>query len=274
MLPTPVLQAAYRMRFLLSNNASTILTSTGVAGTVTTAVLTARATFKASQTIGEREIESLLDQTPAEMSDQKEFDSFVAVVQELSTLEKIRLVWPLYIPPTVTGITTIMAIIYAHKVDAKKIAALVAATSISEKALIEYKDKVTERLTKAQATKIQDEIAQNKVDGNPPPSNIVILEGNVLCMDVLTGRYFESTREKIERAVNTTNHHILNHMGASVADFHDELGLDSTPYTQMVGWNTDNLIDVHVGTATDPHGRPCLTIDFNYPPTAGFETLH
>lgn len=272
MLPTSVLQAAYRMRFLLSNNASTILTSTGVAGTVTTAVLTARATFKASSTIRNREAETILrhgeESSPGEVVDVHKID------YELSTLDKVRLVWPLYIPPTVTGITTIMAIIYAHKVDAKKIAALVAATSISEKALIEYKDKVTERLTKAQATKIQDEIAQGKVDGNPPPSNIVILEGNVLCMDVLTGRYFESTREKIERAVNKTNHDILNHMGASVADFHDELGLDSTPYTQMVGWNSDNLIDVHIGTATDPHGRPCLTIGFNHPPTAGFETLH
>lgn len=274
MLPTPVLQAAYRMRFLLSNNASTILTGTGIAGTVTTAVLTARSTFKAASAIGRHEAETILrhgeESEPGEVVDVDKID------YELSTFEKVKLIWPYYIPPAITGITTIMAIFYAHRVDAKKIAALIAATSVSEKALIDYKEKVVEKLTKAQATKVHDEIVQGRVDGSPPSGDLIVIDGKVLCMDVLTGRYFQSTMEDINKAVNETNHSILNHadLGASLSELHDRMGLPATPYTEIVGWGPDNLIQAVFSTATAPGGIPCLTVDFNFPPIANYQQLH
>lgn len=260
------------MRFLLSNNASTILTGAGITGTVTTAVLTARSTFKAASTISRHEAETIL--RAGEESDPGVVVDVDKIDYELPMLEKVKLVWPLYLPPAITGITTIMAIFYAHKVDAKKIAALVAATSVSERALIEYKEKVEEKLTKAQAGKVHSELAQDKVNANPPSANMIVIDGKVLCMDVITGRYFTGSREEIDRAINKTNHSILNHMGASLSELHDHMGLPSTPYTEIVGWGPDNLIEAVYDSAVTPDGRPCLTVDFTFPPTANYEQLH
>jgi hypothetical protein len=65
----------------------------------------------------------------------------------------------------------------------------------------------------------------------------------------------------------------LNSGGVSLSEFHDELGLESTSHTSMVGWGPDNMVEVEFHSALKD-GKPVLVVDFNYPPTAAYLKLH
>lgn len=261
---------ANKAKFLVNDNSTTILTSVGVAGTVATAYLTGRATFKAAELITDEQLDHFND---AENRAERGQDS---TVKELSRFDKIRLVWKQYIPPFVAGVTTITCIIVANKIASKKIAALALASGISERALQEYKAKVVEKLGRKQDVAIRDEIAQERVLGQPVHSGEVIVAGagEVLCYDMTTGRYFQSTVEEIKKAVNKVNHELNNFMYTSLSTFYDELGLPATTYSDMVGWNANQQMDIVFSTVLSSDNRPCIAIDFDPAPFADYDRLH
>jgi hypothetical protein len=241
------------------------MTGMGVAGTVSTAYMTGRATFKAAKIL---EKEQLLI-----ASEEKENTDAPRV---LTLPSKIKLVWRLYIPPVVVGASTIASIIMANRFASKKIAALTIASGISDRALQEYKEKVAQRLSENDRTKVRDEIAQDRVSKNPPNGREIILAGTgeVLCYDMVTGRYFQSSVEEIKRAENKINHQLLNYMHASLSEFYDEIGLPPTSYTDSVGWNLNNRLEVVFSTVMSTDQRPCVAIDFLHPPVADYANVY
>lgn len=270
-----LISLAHKLRYaklLLNEHSPTILTGVGVVGTVSTAYLTGRATVKAVKIIEENsvEYESMYDQVTTETH----YEPVRKI--ELSKTQKARLVWKHYIPPVGAGTATISAIILANRISAKRIAALGIAAGISERALQEYKDKITEKLGARQHTAIRDEIAQDRVNDDQPYNREVIITGNgdVLCYDMLTGRYFESTAEAIKRAENQINFEILNHMYASLTEFYEKIGLPPTTYTDSVGWTGDKPVNVAITTTMSPDQRPCLAIDFEREPTPDYYKVH
>jgi hypothetical protein len=250
-------------KFIVSN-ASTILTGMGVVGTVTTAVLTAKASFKAAEMITEGSMKKMEKAT----SLQSEIG--------LTTQEKIKLVWPLYIPPVLSGVATVSCIVMSNRISASRAAALAAAYAASENRLKEYREKVQEKLTGPKAQAIEDSIAQDRVTADPP-GNLTVIEGEVLMKDMLTGRYFHSTVEKIrqgERAIRDEMH-MTGY--ASLSEFYDKIGLEKTSFTDLVGWNTlgsDGELEVKMTTAMTPDGRPCVVIDFNNIPRPDAHKLY
>lgn len=261
MLLTKVAQQVHRAKFLLDDHSTTILSAVAVGGTVVTAVMTGRASFKAAEIIA-REKEEL--QSEGKFPDTK---------LDFSKTEKVKLVWTQYLPPVAIGVTTITCIIVANKISSKKIAALAVAGGISERALQEYKDKVVEKIGAREDRKIRDEIAQDRVTNNPVNSREILIAGTgeVLCYDMTTGRYFQSTVEEIKRAENKVNYELIHFMSCSLSHFYDEIGLPSTSYTDSVGWNTNNHMEVLFSTTMSTDGRPCIAIDFSKPPVADYE---
>jgi hypothetical protein len=253
-----------KIKFLLDDHSTTILTGVGVAGTIATAVLTGRSTFKAADIIAEQQL--ILD------DDWEKNNKNGSAPVQLSKTEKTKLVWTLYLPPVATGVLTVTSIVVANKISSKKIAALTVAAGISERALNEYKEKVIERLGARQDEKIRDEVAQDRVTNNPPTSGEVIMvgTGQVLCYDMLTGRYFNSSVEDIKRAENKVNYELIHFMSCSLSHFYDEIGLPPTPYTDSVGWNLNNNMEVKFSTVMSEDNRPCIAIDFSKPPIADY----
>jgi len=252
-----------RVQQLLQENASTLLTAGGVVGTVTTAVLACRAGFKAAEVIDEK-TESYLSHT---------LDS-EGNPATLPLKEKVFLVWPYFIPPVLTGSATIGSIIMANRMSAQKAAALAAAYGLAEGRLNEYKEKIAEKLTPAKEQKLQDELAQERVDKTPGANQIIVVEGEVLCFDQPTGRYFRSTMESINKAINSTNAEIIHHDYASASYFYEELGLPATTWTDDVGWNTDQLVDLTISTVMSDDNRPCIAIDFKTLPKLDYVPKH
>ena len=251
---------------LLAENATTLLTAGGVVGTVATAILTGRATFKAAEIIRDEELKLVHDEGTT--------NSIVEGTMGLSNKKRAMLVWPLYLPPVLTGTATIASIIMANRMSAQKAAALAAAYGLAEHNLSEYKEKVAEKLTGPKKQAIDDEIAQDRVNRTTGHENIVVVEGEVLCFDEPTGRYFRSTMENIKTAVNTTNAEIIHHDHANASFFYEELELPSTTWTDEVGWNTDQLLDLKYSTVLTPDGKPCIAIDFKVLPKSDYVPKH
>lgn len=245
-----------------ADNAPTILTALGVTGLVTTAVLTGKASFKAAQVL-EKEHHRLVD---------NEFEP-------LPSLERFKIllpdVWKLYIPAVGTGAVTIACIVSANHISTRRTAALASAYSIAQEGFREYKEKVLEKLGDKKEQEVRDEIAQDKVNKNPPSEVIFIGQGEVLCLDQYSGRYFMGDLEAIRKAANDTNWQILNNDYASLTDFWDRLGLDSTSESDNIGWNTDAKLELEIGSAIAKDGRPCLAVGFGSTiPVSGFWSAH
>lgn len=232
-----------RVQAFAVENSPALLTGVGVIGTVTTAILTGRASFKAAEIIERNQ--------PME-----------GVDSPLTKNEKIKLVWTEFIPPVGVCGMTIASIIFAHRINSKQAAAMAAAYGLSEKTFSDYKEKVEEKLGVNKEQAIRDELAQDRVTANPPSQTIIVGSGDVLCLDVLTSRYFMGNMEKIKKAENEINAEILACDGASLSRFYDEIGLDPTPYSDTVGWDLDNRCELQISTVMSADERPCLSVDF------------
>lgn len=254
-------QIIQQAKVLIAENSAALLTGTGVVGVVTTAVLSARASFKASE---------LLQGEYHSRSQQGEDKR----CPPLPTKEKVKFVWPLYIPAVTSGITTITAILFSYRIQASQSAALAAAYGISEKGFQEYKDKVVEKLgVKKETEEIRDDLAKDRIEKTPIEGQTIVLTsgGDVLCFDSYSGRYFQSSVEAIKKAENAINYEILHHLGASVSSFYDLIGLLPTQYSEEMGWNTSNPLDISI-SAQKVEDKPCLVIDFKVLPVINYES--
>jgi hypothetical protein len=258
-----LIHKAKHLRFLLNDNSTAILTGMGVSGTVATAYLTGRASFKAARLIHDEE--RIISNWREENQNGNSF-------KELTSASKVKMVWPLYIPPVAVGLTTVSSIVMANRISSSKIVALTMASGISERALQEYKEKVIEKLGDREDRKIRDSVAQDRVNNTPMNSREVILAGTgeVLCFDMSSGRYFQSTIEEIKRAENKVNYELIHFMSASLSLFYDEIGLPPTSFSDHVGWNTNNNIEVQFSTTLSPDGRPCIAVDFAKQPISDY----
>lgn len=237
---------------LIVNNSPVILTAIGVAGTLTTAYLTGKATVKAVKHLN---------------------NNWEDYGTNLSTQDKFKEVWKFYIPASGTAAFTVASIICANRISGRRAAALAAAYSISERAFDEYKTKVIEKMGEKKEQAVRDEIAQDRVNRHPVSTSEVIIIGNsdVLCYDIYTGRYFTSSVEKIRSAQNTINERLIHDHYASLTDFYDIIGLPATKVSDEVGWNLDFMLKVDTNTTTiSDDGRPCLVMDFDVSPSRQF----
>lgn len=236
-----------------------ILTALGITGMVTTTVLAVKATPKALNEIKKKE------QAACE-------EAGTDVI--LSNADKVKACWKCYIPAAVTGVASIACLIGASSVNSKRNAVLATAYKLSETALTEYRDKVVETIGEKKEQVIRDKVHKDHIDNNPASSNTVILtgNGNSLCYDHHSGRYFRSDIETIRKAVNELNRTMLNEGYVSLNDFYDAIGIRPTSMGYQMGWNTDmKLIEVDFSAQLSDNGEPCLAIDFRVPPKYGYD---
>ena len=256
-------------------NAAALLTAGGVVGTVATAVLAGRGGYKYAEILAkEKGRRAAEENNKLEIvSDPKDLISPEDVT--LDNWEKAKLAVPYFLPPVVVGGATIASIIMSNRVSAQKAAALAAAYGLAERNLSEYKEKVQEKLTGPKKKAIEEEISQDRVNRSEGYQNVVIVDGEVLCFDEPTGRYFRSTMEKIKQAVNETNAEILNDRGwVNATAFYERLGMPATSWTDDMGWNTDELVELKFDTVTSPDGRPCIAVDFQVLPKPDYIPKH
>lgn len=240
---------------LLSKHSPEILTGIGVAGMITSTVLAVKATPKALELINDAEY---------------------IQGRKLKPIETVKAAWRPYVPAIVTGVASASCIIGASAVNVKRNAALATAYTISERALLTYRDKVVETIGEKKEKEIREQIAQDDINKNPVSNSQVIItsKGNTLCRESLSGRYFKSDIDTIKKVVNELNRKMTYNNYVSLDEFYYELGLDSTKNSSRLGWNLDSgLIELDFDTCLADNDEPCIVIDYMTAPKYDFDKL-
>lgn len=237
---------------LISKNSPHILTGLGCAGVISTAVLAAKASPKALIILREEE----------SYRKKKNFNP-------MSKTDRLKLTWKCYIPAGVMGVTSIGCIIGANTVNVRRNAALASLYAISESAFREYKNKVVEEIGKSKETKIHDEVVKDHIAKNPPNNNVIITgSGDVLCYDMLSGRYFMSSYETIRQKFNDLNYELRSEMRLDLNSLYYSLGLPPIELGTMVGFDLEKsqIEPIYSTTLCAETSKPCLVIDVDVYP--------
>ncbi|UVK63623.1 membrane protein [Streptomyces phage Doxi13] len=250
---------ARRVGKVAAGNSPTILTTLGVTGTLATAYLTGKATLKAAEIIAEEQANRDYEEAPP-----------------FEFKEKVELVWKQYIPAAGIAVVTIACMVAANRIGARRVAALASAYTIAERAAVTYKDKVVETIGKKKEEAVRTAIAQEEIDRHPISRETVFVEGGGgdLFRDGWSGRYFNSTVARLEKAANQINSTLNSDFSATLSDFYDQVGLDRTDESDMVGWNSDCPLELEFTWASTPDERPCGVVRFRTVPYREHNSFH
>lgn len=243
----------------MSKHSPEILTGLGIAGMVTTVVLAVKATPKAMKLIEEKKEE--LDLRPED---------------KLTVVETVKAAWKPYVPAVVTGTASTVCLIGASSVNLRRNAALAAAYHLSETALSEYKEQVIETVGKNKEKTIRNNVDKKRIENNPLAENEVILtgDGDTLCYDHHSGRYFETSIDKLKKIENELNAKLLREDYISLNDFYDELGLSYTSLGENLGWRVDDGLIEFSFSAQLAMGKPCLVLNYNIAPRYDYDRFN
>ena len=214
-----------KLNLFLKKNSATILTVAAAAGIITTSVLSAKAGVKASRVLAHKEEEK---------------------GEKLTFEETISAIWTIYIPPVVAGMSTIACVFGANILNQRQQASLASAYALIDSSYKEYKAKLKELYGEEAHNNIIDAIAAKKCEdvyisaGGLESAYNQEIESDTeprLFYDEYSGRYFESTIEKVLLAEYHLNRNYILRGFARLNDFYEFLGLEQTDYDEAVGWN-------------------------------------
>ena len=248
-------------RFVVKQ-APEILLALGITGMFTMAGLAVAATPKVVKKIEKRKVELFEE-------DKLKYDDEKGELESLPVKDVVKLCWKDYIPAAITGAVSTVCLIGSRSIGARRQAALATAYKLSETALTEYRNKVVETVGEQKAKEIDNEVEKEQVKKHPVVDKEVIItgDGEVLCFDLISKRYFKTTADTIRRAENIINKRLMDEMWVSLNEFYWELGLDSVGTGDAFGWDIDKgFIDARIGTQLTDDDKPCLTLSFRNPP--------
>lgn len=244
----------------LKKNSATILTVAAAAGVITTSILSAKAAIKASRVLAHKEEEK---------------------GEKLTLEETISAVWTIYIPPIVAGGSTIACVFGANILNQRQQASLASAYALVDSSYKEYKAKLKELYGEEAHNNIVDAIAAEECDevhisaGGLTSAYTQEIESDAeprLFYDEYSGRYFETTIEKVLLAEYHLNRNYILRGFARLNEFYEFLGLEPTDYGETVGWDICGetyWIDFNHRKAfigDDNDGFECYIIEMPYYP--------
>ena len=271
MLLSAVSNAIRKVGKATVKNSPLILTSFGVVGTATTAVLTGKAAIKARDIIQAHEMDDELRvERWIDTGDGKH--DIQVYYRERTFKEKAQLTWRIWAAPVFMGGATISCIIGANTIHTRRNIALATAYAMSEEAAKEFKDKVIDTVGERKVNKIENEITQDKLNKHPLPDEENISYtglGEQLMFDEWTGRYFRASQQEVEKRVNMLNKQMnIDQRGRTVNDFYELLNMSAVPVGDDFGWHY-NLdcgeadVTVHYYPAFSSNQTPCIGMRIN-----------
>lgn len=239
-----------------------ILTGIGIASFGTSVISAATATPKAL---------AMLEKKKREKKD------------DLEPVEMVEATWKCYIPSVVMFSIGVGCTIGGLKVSERRGAAWATAYTLSETAFREYQDKIVEKIGEKKEKQARDEIAQEKINADPP-KNIDVVQtgrGDVLCKDLATERLFTVDIDDIYRAEDYVKKELGNPYNyderryskgsCSWNEFYEQLHLGPTELGYELGWNRNKPLEkIIVSSCLHTDGSPILAIDYKPRPYAEF----
>ena len=240
------------VNLFLKRNGSIILTVLGGVGVVATAVTAVKATPKAIKLI--------------EVYEEQKGEN-------LTTIEKVKVAGPNYIPTILIGVGTIACIFGANVLNKRTQASLMSAYALIDNSYKEYKKKVAELCGDEMHKEVISSIAKDKYT-----DDIRVNDNKMLFYDEFSHRYFESTLEDVIKAEYNTNRQLQCNGVVYLNEYYEFLGLDSSPVGTELGWSSGILeshyraewIEFDHEKVILEDGLECCIITLRYEPVIDF----
>lgn len=238
----------------LKRNSSTILTCIGGAGVVATSILAVKATPTAMTRLAMAKEEK---------------------GEDLTTLEKVQVAGPAYIPAVLVGASTVACIFGANILNHRQQAGLMSAYALLDSSYKEYKNKVIDLYGEEADARVREEIGKDKFE----ETDIDLEFGTQLYYDEFSGRYFNSTPEKVIAAEYAINRKISLNSGAYLNEWYEALDIPGTDYGAYLGWSEailndyqwSNWLEFHHETRLIDDDLECCAITMSVEPMCDFE---
>ena len=251
-----------KTKSFINKNSSTILTILGIATAGASVVSAVKATPKALDHIDNKKEE--LDYAPDEKMNAKEI---------------IKVTWKDYIPTVSLFAASATCILCAHKISSKRNAALATAYAVTENSFRRYRNSVIDTIGENKEKEVREKSASKAIDKDNQNSTtnslIVTSNGNSLCYDVISGRYFTSDIESIKEIINKLNRRLTYENYISLNEYYDEIGLPQIKMGETIGWKLDNgLIEPAFGAILDDKGKAVISIEFLVLPSEDYNKIY
>lgn len=236
-----------------------ILMGCGIVGFVTTTVLVAKEAPIAKEK---------LDELHEDLAKSDEDLSKAQII-----FEEFKAVAPVYAPAVISGGMSIGCIFASYRITTNRTAAIAAAYEFTQSSLMEYQEKVREKLGEKKEKQIRDEIAQERVEKNPPPKNYIsapIGDGQQWFYDPTTNQFFRSSVDDIRKAEKYIQH--LLDTGcedfASVNEFLYEIGSSEIDNSRERGddfgfWADRDGISIRFSSVVAPGPLSALSLEYD-----------
>lgn len=203
-----------KVKLFVKKNAPTILSGLAGAGVVATTVLAVKATPKALALLEEAE-------------EQKG--------EELTKTEIITVAGKVYIPTILVGVGTLACIFGANTLNKRHQAAIMSAYALLDSSYKEYKSKVKELHGEEVHGEVVKGIAKDKYEEN----KFDVDTDMQLFFDEFSGRYFESTMDKVRNAEYQLNRELFMKSYATLNEWYYFLGMLPHEAGDMYGWTPE-----------------------------------
>lgn len=220
--------------YFIKRNMPTILSIGAAVGVVVSNILTNKASIKATIKVDEVEKKKH---------------------RELTFIEEVKVVAPIYAPSIVVGAATIGCIFGSNFLNKKQLAALAGAMSILQANFKRYRTEVVNEVGKEKEENIWKASRPNGESlyktVSEQESKFVDTTGLTFFIDSLTDEGFYTDKATVESAILKLNRKLQINPNQTVTlnEFRNDLNLHPTNFGNIVGWSK---IDVDEYDTTDP----------------------
>lgn len=230
----------------LRRSSPTILCCFAMAGVAGTAVAAAKASPKALK---------MLEDAEAEQG-------------ELTVVEKIITVAPVYIPTIAVGTGTILCIFGANVLNRRQQAHFMSAYALMNNYYKSYREKLMELYGEEADIRIRNAMARERC--NFHQLRLDVPDGKVIFYDEISGESIVRYEREIMDAEYHLNRNFTLRGYAFLNEFYEFLGMRHTEYGAIAGWSVSSgimWIDFeHRLIDNDDGGLACYSIDMVFPP--------
>ncbi len=180
--------------------------------------------------------------TPTAVDILRRHEEELELDEDLTVKEIVTDTWKYYLPSVILGVTSVTSIIFARRIDARRMAAWAAAYQMSENALVRMKDAVKDELGENKLKKIENNADLKVMSEHPLKPEDIIDTGNGddLFCDYYSGRYFRSNPDSVKAVYNQFIAKLLREDSMSVNDWVTSLSLPplGSEIGDEMGWTS------------------------------------
>lgn len=236
---------AEQVGYFIKRNMPTILSIGAAVGVVVSNILTNKASIKATLKVDEVEKKKH---------------------RELTFIEEVKVVAPIYAPSIVVGAATIGCIFGSNFLNKRQLVALAGAMSLLQANFKRYREEVVHEVGEKKEEEIWKAVKEPTTKTiSEQESKFVDTTGLIFFIDSLTDEGFYTDKSTVESAILKLNRKLTLSPNQTVTlnEFRHDLELHPTNFGNIVGWSkidmdendkTDEWVDIQLVPFENNHG--------------------